>query len=732
MRARGSLFMAAVLAAAAFVPAAWPATGVARTGGGADTGGCQLARTSGRGIRHVIYVVWDNTHLLRDNPNVPSDLEQMPHLLHFLKDNGALLTNEHTPLIAHTANDIVTSETGLYPDEQGLAVANNYGYYNSDGSISFPSDFTYWTDPVQTSHTPHPPYNLITPAGRNAPAPWVAYTRSGCNFGAVASGDTALENTNTTPGGDITDIFGVGSPLYDEAVKENGSSAPQGLASANFEGLAVHCAKTSSVCAGGEEDRLPDEPGGYHGFKGLFGALQVDPLLTGKPVVTQGGYMRSPVLTALNGQPVTDSNGNGGFPGFDGMAPNVSLSIVASMQKHGVPVTYAYLTDAHDNQLTGNAMGPGSHDYEQQLHAYDAAFARFFARLARDGITKRNTLFVFTADEGDHYTGAKPTNPGCDGVTVPCVYNPKKIGEIDADLTTLLSSETGNTTPFSVQADSAPVFYINGDPASDSATSRQLERDTADLFAWNPITDRNVPLTRYEADPTELRLLHMITGDPRRTPSFVMFANPNYYLDAITPDCPSTAHQPGCVQQYQGDAYNHGDAYPEINRTWLGLAGPGVTDLGETGAIWTDHTDDRPTMMALLGLRDDYTSEGQAIVPALRPGVVNPGLHTALALRLISLYTQLEAPVGEFGRETLMASTGALAAGDPGDAIYRQCTAQLTRLGTQRDAVGAAIRALLDGVEFGGGSINPLVAANLLNQAQRVLQSAIATEEWCS
>ena len=45
---------------------------------------CQL--DSGKGqIKHVIYVQFDNTHFTRDNPNVPSDLEQMPNLLNFLE-----------------------------------------------------------------------------------------------------------------------------------------------------------------------------------------------------------------------------------------------------------------------------------------------------------------------------------------------------------------------------------------------------------------------------------------------------------------------------------------------------------------------------------------------------------------------------------------------------------------------------------------------------------------------
>ncbi|MGI8429736.1 MAG: hypothetical protein ACR2OB_10625 [Solirubrobacteraceae bacterium] len=123
----------------------------------------------------------------------------MPNLRNFLRGNGSLLSNEHTPLIAHTANDIVNSETGLYPDRQALNVANSYGCFNTGGSISFPSAFTSWTDPVQTSATPNPPPNLVTPQGKNVPAPWVPYTRAGCNFGAVASGNTSLKNTRPTP-----------------------------------------------------------------------------------------------------------------------------------------------------------------------------------------------------------------------------------------------------------------------------------------------------------------------------------------------------------------------------------------------------------------------------------------------------------------------------------------------------------------------------------------------------
>src|SRR5262249_21766354 len=46
---------------------------------GSHTSGCQLHSAKGD-IQHVIYLIFDNVHFLRDNPNVPSDLEQMPNL----------------------------------------------------------------------------------------------------------------------------------------------------------------------------------------------------------------------------------------------------------------------------------------------------------------------------------------------------------------------------------------------------------------------------------------------------------------------------------------------------------------------------------------------------------------------------------------------------------------------------------------------------------------------------
>src|SRR5258708_5029391 len=190
-------------------------------------------------------------------------------------------------------------------------------------------------------------------------------------------------------------------------------------------------------------------------------------------------------MTDLNGNVIQDPKGHIGFPGFDGMAATVSLAYVAAMQEHGVPITYAYISDAHDNHPSGPAFGPGSAGYVAAPQAHYDAFNKFFTRLAADGITHDNTLFIFTADEGDHFAGGPPSPANCDGVTTPCTY--AKIGEINANLAGLLATERGNTTPFKVHSDDAPTIYITGNPSRTDPAPRSFPRALDQLTASSPI-----------------------------------------------------------------------------------------------------------------------------------------------------------------------------------------------------------------------------------------------------
>jgi hypothetical protein len=697
--AAAQLAVAAVLFGSAQAAAAAPAV--------AAPAGCKLAN----GIQHVIYLQFDNTHLFRDRQQFASDLEQMPNLLGFLRDNGTVDDNDHTILISHTAGGILSSLTGLYPDRNGITVSNSYRYFTPSGTSNSVAAFKYWTDLVDADNTPPLDAlpNMVNADGgtpRTTPAPWVPYTRAGCDFGAVATANTILENTSTGPNGDMTKVFGAGSAEWNEALASN--SAPAGtaaraLAQTDFVGIGVHCGSGGGICAGSSAariDALPDEAGGYAGFKGLFGAKAVN------PAIAHG----SAVVNDTAGNPITDPFGQPGFPGFDGMLAAVSLGYTAQMQEAGVPVTFAYISDAHDNHTNATAFGPGEPGYVEALRQYDQAFGTFFSRLRSDGIDKSNTLFVVTVDENDHLAGGDSatgtwSHTFCNvsgGQACPA----NQIGEVSANINALLPPDPARPA-FAIHADSAPTFYVNGQPGRTDPAVRKLERDVSAAQAVDPyVSSSPTPVTLFMADPVEERALHMVNADPRRTPTFTLFANPDYFITTANTRCPDVA-VPVCVDFHF--AWSHGDFAPDIGRTWLGLVGPGVRHLGQTSDIWSDHTDVRPTMLALLGLRDTYLEDGRVLTEALQAGAIPQGLrqHRETLERLGTVYKQLTAPFGEFGHDTLAASTRAVASGSAtDDSRYASVESRIESLTAVRDAVAAEMRAALNTAAFGSDKLD--------------------------
>ena len=751
---------------------------------------CQL----GNGVQHVIEITFDNVHFNRDNPNVLSDLEQMPALKDFVTSQGTLLSNNHTPLIAHTADDTITNYSGLYGDRQGLGISNDYEVYQPDGSVSSQSAFAYWTGGGADQY-PNQPYSASVPATGAAPAtppaPWVPFTRAGCDTGGVSTSNMELENA--VP--DIANVFGANSPEAQQVNADPDSYKDQ--ETNDYLGLAVHCAHGSRFCTSaravkyGESrpsktavaDQLTDEPGGYHGFQAVFGHRYLQPQLAqaangpdGTRTVGGHSYQVTDAqgnLVDLNGKEIDGQYAHGpGFPGFGPISAAQSLAYVADMQESGVPITYAYISDAHEKKTgqkgcsnPSGAQGPGDPCYQQTLASYNQSFATFFQRLAGDGITAQNSLFVFTADEGDHFAGANvgravdPTS-SCTGTAGTAGYtcNYKgQIGEQAVDIHGLLSAQEGNNTSFYNEPQGNSV-YITGNPSADSQTTRQLERDFASATAddaWDGKVPENV--TQWEADPTVEQLLHFTDADANRTPSFTVFPRPDFYLASGTTDsCSSgtTAANAAANCAYTNNyyAWDHGYYAPEINNTWLGLVGPGVAHKGIDGSsaaagpssagtansnpqtdtsvanpgTWADHTDIRPTIMALSGLTDDYTGDGRVLTEDLTitPGATSDPNFEPLAV----CYKQLNASVGRFGTDVLVADTKAVKTGSPADdSNYQQVSAQIRTLGSQRDSLAGQIKQDLFNAEFHGSALangsSELAACNAsLGQADTLAQ----------
>jgi len=655
-----------------------------------------------------------------------------------------------------------------------MPISNDYEVYQSNGTTDNAGSFAYWTDPVYDTsltatdtnpnmvYSPVPPATAKTPVQPNTitPAPWVPYTRAGCNVGEIATVNQELEN----PTPDIADAFGANSPEVQQLNADPDSfKDPE---TADYIGLAVHCAKGSAFCANAEAvkygqttpshtavaDVLPDEPGGYTGYQALFGHKYVAPQLgAGTPDLTHDGYQVTDAagnLVDLNGNQINGAflTNYPGFPGYDSINASQALAYASDLLESGVQVANIYMSDLHGNEfITGldgkgepcykapDALASGSACYIAQAQYYNQAFGTFFQRLAADGITPQNTLFVVSSDEGDHEAGAnvgraiQPTPANCDGATVsgdtvtadvPCTYPAGSFGELDGNINGLLTSQKNDTVPFSLEDDTAPEFYVTGDPGPGASPVRTLEHDVAGLTAANPYTGTTQPITNYLANPAEEAILHMVNADPARTPTLAMFARPDYFLQTGPTACKGS-----CVQQDTGFAWDHGDYAAEIDTNYIGLAGPGVRHLGldgtpanagpssagpdsgqvtvpdeHTSGPWTDETDIRPTIMFLLGLRDDYEHDGRVITQVLAHP--NRALAAPGVTGLGECYKQLNSSVGQLGTDTLIASTRAIESTSPGDATFQRVDAQLRALDVSRDKLALQVKGELEAAAF--------------------------------
>jgi hypothetical protein len=150
-----------------------------------------------------------------------------------------------------------------------------------------------------------------------------------------------------------------------------------------------------------------------------------------------------------------------------------------------------------------------------------------------------------------------------------------------------------------------------------------------------------------------------------------------------------------------------------------------MSNMGQLGSIWTDHTDVRPTILTLTGLADDYQTDGRAVTEVLTSSAVPAAIGASSSyLRLAASYKQITAPFGSFGMDTLKASTRALASNDTDDETYASIENQIARLTARRDALVAQIRAALNAAEFGGRPLDPTKARAWIGQANALISAA--------
>jgi hypothetical protein len=222
-----------------------------------------------------------------------------------------------------------------------------------------------------------------------------------------------------------------------------------------------------------------------------------------------------------------------------------------------------------------------------------------------------------------------------------------------------------------------------------------------------------------------MKLLHMVPNAADRVPTFTIFANDNYFISATS--ATSAAHgkdctqPPACTSEEAGFAWNHGDFQKDITQTWFGLVGPGVAKQGRFDGVFSDHTDLRPTVMALLGLTDSYVHDGRVLVENLEAHALPDSLrdssfaYTALA----QSYKEINATKGPLGVSSLAAANHAITSDD---ATYNKFLTKIGGITDERNALANQMIALLDGaafkkqpLRFDGTTLELIIKAQLLN-----------------
>src|SRR5207244_12765066 len=90
--------------------------------------------------------------------------------------------------------------------------------------------------------------------------------------------------------------------------------------------------------------------------------------------------------------------------------------------------------------------------------------------------------------------------------------------------------------------------------------------------------------------------------------------------------------------------WNPGTISPDVKTTWAALVGPGVKPQGVSDGLFSDQADLRPSMLALIGLQDDYMSQGRVLFETLEDWATPPALKTPAALPLAPRYTPIPPP----------------------------------------------------------------------------------------
>jgi len=225
--------------------------GAALLAGGSSTAlaACGLQSADNR-IKHVVHIQFRQTCILRrDNPNVPSDprADAQPASISCRTMGTVERQSPHTADLAHRNRHPYRAHGRLRRTAWVVPVSNSYGlFFAMMAPSEFSSSFLYWTA-LSGDGKPL----LINENGKTFPAPWVPFTRAGCDVGAFSIANMEFESLPA----DVRTVFGTDSPedvsvsaalALSRTTRERAPRARRRTPTISVSRL--HCAQGSPLC----------------------------------------------------------------------------------------------------------------------------------------------------------------------------------------------------------------------------------------------------------------------------------------------------------------------------------------------------------------------------------------------------------------------------------------------------------------------------------------------------
>ena len=669
---------------------------------------CQL----GNGVQHVINIVFDNVHFARDNPNVPSDLEQMPHLLNFLKQNGTVFSNIahaddrphrrrqpddlHRPVRRPARPAAVEHVQDLQPgrlDRSGdvVHVLDVAGHRHEDqpagrGHDTAPSMVYSDTVPAsggRTGSRRRRGCRSPAPAARSAtsrPRTWCSRTRPSTSRPCSAPtrprrrrqrANTAIPSrTSRSPS---TSARRSTAPRAHRSARARPARRVDGpccrpsraATTATRRCSARSTSRRRSAAARTVPQRLPGH------------RREREPRRPQRQHARRSRSAHTP-----------------GFPGFSPTATQ-SLAVLADMQEAGIPVTYGYISDLHEKKAdtttgcttTANAavarrpVGPGDSCYVTNAQHYDRR-----SRRSSSGSRRRHHAgehAVRDQRRGERPVRRRERRPGdaADAGRLRRRHRrratTRRVRSASCRRTSRACSPARREREHAVRHRAAGRVDLRPRPAGGErpdgpparARHRRDDQPARPVHRRRQREDHEVPGGRARAAgaahaDVRIRCARRRTRSSRsRTTSSRRRARTSASTAASPTTTATTARtstSPGSAWPARASRCNGVDG-PEAGRRQPAAAIPSrrntVPQASQVGT-WVEETDIRPTMLYLLGLHDDYQSDGHVITQALlacRSRCRRRGARCG--------YDQINSSVGQFATDTLIADSKALASG---------------------------------------------------------------------